>query len=169
MERAKTDLTSWLSGKGVSVPEGAKIDTLVGLLDALPDAGNGDSGGTSSPVSVLYGKVNFPEDTQTVNLAELTGKDPSYFDVKNTRWFFALCLMSGNYYKYDVGMLIYRSGPAVYSHGNRIVAYRVNAGSTSFNGNGNVTLSEGILTISGDYLMKANENRSWIFVEENAT
>lgn len=38
---AKTDLAAWLTDNGVTVPSGATLDTLVGLLDSVEVGGSG--------------------------------------------------------------------------------------------------------------------------------
>ncbi len=50
---AKNDLTSWLTGKGVSVPNGTLLDELIPLLDNVETGGDG--GGTNIPNPIVAG------------------------------------------------------------------------------------------------------------------
>ena len=136
----KTAIATAIEGKGVTVPEGTKLDGLAALVEAI-------SAGLETPYEIESGTITFaashkPYDTPLVINHNL-GVTPELFIAINSQ--------TGYYYQYHIAYVLKASSNNICRISGGILIYSVNPGSdkpgTSYSSDC-VALSDTDITIS---------------------
>ena len=95
IESAKTAIATVIEGKGVTVPEGTKLDGMAALVESIKAGGDCPSG-----FKLCAGSITLAEDSASIDISSLLGFSPST-DNKWTITFFAV-KDAPSYARYDV-------------------------------------------------------------------
>lgn len=163
---AVTSALSALTAKGVTVPEGANVESLAALIESI-EAGSGGVSGFQT----ASGIITLAEDTNTLDISALLGFTP----LPSKAWSFSVFANRDSlpYTKYQVMMcsMAYfgatNSSTGVKLNGY-VVYYRNNAGSTNSISRSNflTTYSEGVITLdNSSYAIKfkSGTNLNYIY------
>ena len=165
---AKAAVKAAIEGKGVTVPEGTKLDGLAALVESIEVGSGGVSG-----FQTASGIITLAEDTNTLDISALLGFTP----LPNKAWSFSIFTNrdSAPYYKYQVMMCsIAYYGDTISSTGIKnygyVAYYRNSAGSKAFTrSNFSTTYSEGVITLdNSSYAIKFKSgiNLNYIYYGE---
>lgn len=154
IESAKTAIATAIEGKGVTVPEGTKLDGLAALVESIEVGSGGVSG-----FQTASGIITLAEDTNTLDISALLGFTP----LPSKAWSFSVFADndSSPYSKYQVmmcSMAYYgeTSSSTGIKNNGYVAFYRSSAGSNAFTrSNFSTTYSEGVITLdNSSYAIK---------------
>ena len=165
LQSAKSAIKAAIEGKGVTVPDGTKLDALAALVESIEVGSGGVSG-----FQTASGIITLAEDTNTLDISALLGFTP----LPTKAWSFSIFTDRDlpPYARYQVMMYsMAYFGDTVSSTGVKrngyIAYYRSRSGALDvMRSNFSITYSEGVITLDNSdiaYKFKSGINLNYIY------